>query len=319
MTDTKKEFFVGIDVSKKELQVYVRPEGGQRTFPNTDEGIALLVKHLKSLSPERIVLESTGGIEMNVVNALVVHALPVVVVNARQVRDFAKAIGRLAKTDRIDAKVIAHFADAVRPEIRPLREEDVQRLHALNIRRRQVVQMITSEKNRLSMAPKWTRKTIQDHLSYLGRELSKIDKEIANFIKSSPVWKEKAAILESFKGIGKVTSSILLSALPELGTLSNRKLAALVGVAPLNRDSGIYRGRRSAWGGRKNVRCALYMAALASVRFNPVIKDFYQRLIASGKPPKVALTACMRKILVILNSMVKNMSYWQPPTPQKSS
>ena len=319
MTDIKKEFFVGIDVSKKELQVYVRPEGGQKTFTNTEEGIAQLVKHLKSLSPERIVLESTGGIEMNVVNALVVHALPVVVVNARQVRDFAKAIGRLAKTDRIDAKVIAHFADAVRPEIRPLREEDAQRLHALNIRRRQVVQMITSEKNRLSMAPKWTRKTIQDHLSYLGRELSKIDKEIANFIKSSPVWKEKADILESFKGVGKVTASVLLAALPELGTLSNRKLAALVGVAPLNRDSGIYRGRRSVWGGRKNVRCALYMAALASVRFNPVIKDFYQRLIASGKPPKVALTACMRKILVILNSMVKNMSYWQPPTPQKSS
>ena len=243
MTDTKRDFFVGIDVSKRELQVYVRPDGGQKTFANTDEGIALLVKYLKSLSPELIVLESTGGIEMNVVNALVVHALPVVVANARQIRDFAKAIGRLVKTDRIDARVIAHFADAVRPEIRPLRGEDAQRLHALNIRRRQVVQMITSEKNRLSMAPKWTRKTIQDHLSYLGRELSKIDKEIANFIKSSPVWKERADILESFKGVGKVTASILLAALPELGTLSNRKLAALAGVAPLNRDSGIYRGR----------------------------------------------------------------------------
>ncbi|RTZ91541.1 MAG: IS110 family transposase, partial [Deltaproteobacteria bacterium] len=300
-------------------QVCVRPDGNQRTFANTDEGIAQLVKYLTPLSPKLIVLESTGGIEMNAVNILADNNLPVVVINARQVRNFAKAIGSLAKTDRIDARVIAHFAEAVKPEVRPLRKEKAQMLHALNVRRRQLVQMITSERNRLSTAPKWTRKTIQDHIDWLHRELHKIDKEISNHIKNSPIWKEKADILQSFKGVGAVTSSLLLTSLPELGTLSNRKLAALVGVAPLNRDSGFYRGKRFVWGGRKNVRCALYMAALAAVRFNPVIKVFYERLIDSGKPPKVALTACMRKILIILNSMMKNMTYWQTSTPQNNS
>lgn len=319
MIEREREVFVGIDVSKKELQLYVRPDGKQESFANTDEGIFLLVEYLKPFSPKLIVMEATGGIEMNMVNALVDNSLPVVVVNARQVRNFAKAIGSLAKTDRIDARVIAHFAEAVRPEIRPLREEKAQRLHALNIRHRQLVQMITSERNRLSIAPRWTRKTIQDHIDWLDKELSKIDEEISSLIKNSPVWKEKADILQSFKGVGSVTSSLLLTSLPELGTLSNRKLAALVGVAPLNRDSGFYRGKRFVWGGRKNVRCALYMAALVAIRFNPAIKAFYKRLIESGKPPKVALTACMRKVLVILNSMVKNITYWQSPTPQNNS
>jgi len=310
-----KETFVGIDVSKKELQVYVRPDGKRDVFANTEEGVAQMLTFLKSFSPTLVVLETTGGLEIEATNALVDHSLPVVIVNARHVRNFAKALGTLAKTDRIDAEIIAHFAEAVRPEIRPLRDEQAQRLHALNVRRRQLVQMITSERNRLSQASKWTAKTIQDHIDWLSREISKIDKEISHLIKNSPVWREKDAILQSFKGIGSITSSVLLAALPELGTLNARKISALVGVAPLNRDSGIFRGKRFVWGGRKEVRCALYMATLSAIRFNPVIKTFYKRLIQAGKPPKIAITACMRKTLVILNSMIKNMTYWQPSIP----
>jgi transposase len=307
------ETFVGIDVSKSDLELYLRPNSEQMTFANTEDGICLLLDFLKPFSPSLLVVEATGGLEMALVNALAAQDLPVVVVNARQVRDFAKATGKLAKTDRIDAQVIAHFAEAVRPEVRPLKDEQTQRLHALNMRRQQLIHMIRAEQNRLTSAPKWTTKTIKSHITWLKKDLAKLDKEISNFIKGSPIWHEKDAILQSFKGVGPVTSSVLLASLPELGTLHSKKISALVGVAPLNRDSGQFRGKRGVWGGRANVRSVLYMSAMTAIRFNPVIKTFYNRLTEAGKPHKVATTACMRKMLVILNSMIKNQNYWLPP------
>lgn len=314
---SETELFVGIDVSKSELQVAVRPEGKAITFANSEDGIALLIDFLKPLCPTLVVLEATGGLEMSLVNALAVKEIPVVVVNARQVRDFAKAIGRLAKTDRIDAEVIAQFAEAVRPPIRPLKDEETQRLHALNSRRSQLVGMIRGEQNRLSSAPKWTQKEIQSHLQWLRKALDKIDKDISDLIKKSPMWHEKEAILRSFKGIGPVTCATLLAGLPELGTISSKPLSALIGVAPLNRDSGQFRGKRAVWGGRDNVRSVLYMATMSAIRFNPIISSFYNRLKGAGKPHKVAMTACMRKIIVTLNSMIKNKTYWNPLVAEK--
>jgi transposase len=311
------DLFVGIDVSKSELQVAVRPEGKAMTFANTDDGIALLIDYLKPLRPSLVVLEATGGLEISLVNAMAVKEFPVVVVNARQVRDFAKAIGRLAKTDRIDADVIAQFADALRPPVRPLKDEETQRLHALNSRRRQLVSMIRSEQNRLSSAPKWTQKEIQTHLRWLRKALDKMDRDISDLIKGSPMWREKEAILRSFKGVGPVTSATLLAALPELGTIGSKSLSALIGVAPLNRDSGQLRGKRAVWGGRDNVRSVLYMATMSAIRFNPAISSFYNRLKGAGKPHKVAMTACMHKTIVILNSMIKNKTYWHPLAAEK--
>lgn len=302
--------FIGIDVSKDELQVFVRPTAENRVFGNTDEGIGVLVDVVKSFSPSLVVLEATGGLEMAVTNALATGGFPVVVVNARQVRDFAKATGKLAKTDAIDAQVIAHFAEAVRPPIRVLKDEQSQHLHALNIRRRQLTQMISAEQNRLSSAPKWTQKPIQSHIAWLKKELAKIDKKVSNFVKGSPIWREKSALLQSVKGVGPVTSSTLLASLPELGTIGSKQISALVGLAPLNRDSGQFRGKRTVWGGRQNVRSVLYMATMAAIRFNPVIGSFYTKLKQAGKPHKVAITAAMRKLLVILNSMVKNKTHW---------
>jgi transposase len=314
---SNSDLFVGIDVSKSELQVAVRPEGKAMTFANTDDGIALLIDYLKPLRPSLVVLEATGGLEISLVNAMAVKEFPVVVVNARQVRDFAKAIGRLAKTDRIDADVIAQFADVLRPPVRPLKDEETQRLHALNSRRRQLVSMIRSEQNRLSSAPKWTQKEIQTHLRWLRKALDKMDRDISDLIKGSPMWREKEAILRSFKGVGPVTSATLLAALPELGTIGSKSLSALIGVAPLNRDSGQLRGKRAVWGGRDNVRSVLYMATMSAIRFNPAISSFYNRLKGAGKPHKVAMTACMHKTIVILNSMIKNKTYWHPLAAEK--
>jgi transposase len=314
---SKSDVFVGIDISKAELQVATRPEGKPMTFANTEDGIAFLIEFLKSLCPSLVVLEATGGLEIAVVNAMAVKEFPVVVVNARQIRDFAKALGRLAKTDRVDAEVIAQFAEAVRPVLRPLKDEQTQRLQALNTRRSQLVAMIRSEQNRLHSAPKWTVKEIQSHLKWLKNALEKMDKEIADLIKGSPIWCEKNAILQSFKGVGPVTSAILLAAVPELGSIASKPLSALIGVAPLNRDSGQSRGKRVVWGGRQNVRSVLYMATMAAIRFNPVISVFYTRLRDAGKPHKVAITACMRKTIVTLNSMIKNQRYWHSPIPEK--
>jgi transposase len=308
----EKEVFVGIDVAKEELEVAVFPRADTETWPNTEEGILRLVGHLKSLCPTLVVLEATGGLEMPCVGALAAEGLPVVVMNPRQIRDFAKATGRLAKTDRIDAKTIARFAEAVRPEIRELKTEEMQELTALGLRRRQIIQMITSEKNRLATASKWPREDIKEHISWLEKRLSDVNSELNKAIRSSPVWREKDDLLRSVPGVGPVLSATLLSQLPELGSLNRKQIAALVGVAPLNRDSGQFRGKRCVWGGRASVRSVLYMAALVATRFNPAIAVFYHRLRIAGKEHKVALTACMRKLLTILNAMARDRTHWSP-------
>jgi transposase len=302
--------FVGVDVSKLVLDVNVLPSDQAQQFTNDDKGVKQLVTFLRKIDPALIVFESTGGLEMLAVSSLVEHQLPVVIINPRQVRDFAKATGRLAKTDAIDAGTIARFARDIRPEIRPLKDEHAQALSALNTRRRQIVDMLVAEKNRLYSALKPNRKSIQQHIRWLEKALENINNDIDQMIKKSPTFCKNNKILQSFKGVGPVTSATLLCDLPELGSLDRKKIAALVGVAPLNCDSGQYRGRRRIMGGRAGVRRNLYMAAVAALRHNPTIKAFYDRLIAAGKPPKLALTACMRKILVILNAMIKNRSYW---------
>lgn len=304
------EAYVGVDVSKSSLDLNVLPSNQTKQFSNDDKGVTQLVKFLRKIDPTLIVFESTGGLEMLAVSSLVQHQLLVVIINPRQVRDFAKATGRLAKSDAIDAGTIARFARDIRPEIRPFKDEQTQVLSALNRRRRQIVDMLVAEKNRLYTALKPNRKSIEQHIRWLEKALKDINNDIDQMIKRSPTWRKDDKILQSFKGVGPVTSTTLLCALPELGSLDRKKIAALVGVAPLNCDSGKYRGRRRVMGGRSDVRRSLYMAAVASLRYNPMIKAFYDRLINAGKPPKLALTACMRKILVTLNAMMKNRSYW---------
>jgi len=310
MNQKEQECFVGIDIAKSELVVAVRPTGAIQSFPNTQEGLTSLVEWLRPLCPVLILMEATGGFSRAALNALAMARVPVVAVNPRQIRDFARSVGLLAKTDAIDAQVIARFAEAVRPEERPLKDLDTQKLEELNTRRRQIVEMLTAEKNRLSAARGWARKDIQAHIAWLEKRLENVNRELDDFITKSPLWRRKQTILTSFLGVGPVVTSTLLGGLPELGTLSGRKISALIGVAPFNRDSGKYRGRRSCWGGRARVRAALYMAALTAIRHNPVIRVFYQRLREAGKPFKVAIVACMRKILVTLNAMLKNNTCW---------
>ena len=304
------EAYIGVDVSKDLLDVKVLPSNKAQQFSNDDPGIKKFITFVKKIDPQLIVFESTGGLELLAVSSLIEKHLPVVVINPRQVRDFAKATGRLAKTDSIDADTIARFARDIRPEVRPIKDEHTQLLSALNARRRQIVDMLVAEKNRLYSAQKPNIKSIQEHIQYLERTLEDINKDINKTIKKSPTWRENDRILQSFKGVGPVVSATLLCDLPELGTLNRKKIATLVGVAPLNCDSGRFRGRRRIKGGRANVRRKLYMAAVASIRHNPMMKEFYDKLIDAGKPPKLALTACMRKILTILNAMMKNRTYW---------
>lgn len=301
---------VGIDVSKAQLDVEIRPSGEKQSFANDKVGNKALVKWLAKIAPTLIVLEATGGYERQVTRALVSADLPAVVVNPRQVRDFAKATGQLAKTDSIDAGVLAHFAEVIRPELRPLPDAVTLELRALTSRRRQFLEMIAAENNRLEMTSKAVRKSINAHVGYLEQALEHINQELDRAIEQNPIWKENEDLLRSAKGIGPVTSRTLLAELPELGTLDRKQIAALVGVAPFNRDSGSLKGRRSIWGGRAPVRGALYMATLVATRRNPVIRDFYNRLIAKGKLFKVALVACMRKLLTILNSMIKHKTRW---------
>lgn len=303
--------YVGIDVSKAQLDVAVRSTCDGWKSPNNEDGVAQLVSCLKELSPSLVVLEATGGWELSVVAALAAAGLPTAVVNPRHVRDFAKATGKLAKTDRIDAQVLAHFAEAVHPTLRPLPDAQAQELAALLARRRQVIEMLTAEKNRWGMARSSVRPGIQEHITWLERTLADLDEHLGRTLRESPVWREKEELLRSVPGVGPVLSLTLLAELPELGALGRRQVAALVGVAPLNRDSGTLRGKRTVWGGRAPVRAALYMAALVATRFNPVIRAFYQRLCAAGKPKKVALTACMHKLLTILNAMLKHRTPWQ--------
>lgn len=307
--------FVGIDVSKAQLDVAVRPEG-RFSVVHDEHGVAELLTQFHALRPTLIVLEATGGMELPLTSALALAGLPVVVINPRQVRDFAKATGQLAKTDAIDAQVLAHFAEVIRPEPRPLPDEQTQALAALVARRQQLIEMLTAEKNRLASARTSVRKNLRAHIAWLERALRQADTDLADAIRQSPVWREKDELLRSVPGIGPVLTSTLLANLPELGTLTHKQIAALVGVAPLNRDSGRLRGRRTVWGGRAHVRTALYMGAIVAARFNPVIRAFYQRLCAAGKAKKVALVACMRKLLTILNAMLKHRTPWSPTLVQ---
>ncbi len=309
-----KEFplFVGIDVSKDRLDVAVRPTGEAWQIPYDAQGISSLMALLKERAPHLVVLEATGGMELAVAGELAASQLPMVVVNPRHVRDFARAVGKLAKTDALDAQVLAHFAEAVQPEPRALPDASTQELGALMARRRQLVEMITAEKNRMRTATQRIRPKVQAHIRWLDENLKDLDQDLGDFLRSSPMWKDKDELLRSTPGVGPVLSMTLLSDLPELGTLNRGEIAALVGVAPFNRDSGTLRGKRKVWGGRGQVRAALYMAALVATRYNPVLRVFYQRLCAAGKPKKVALTACMRKLLTILNAMVKHQHPWNP-------
>jgi transposase len=302
--------FVGIDVSLTRLDIALRP-GASSSHPHDESAIAAVVEHLRVLSPTLIVLEATGGMEIPLTSALATAGLPVVVVNPRQVRDFAKASGRLAKTDALDAQVLAQFAEVMRPQPRLLPDAETRALAALLTRRRQLVEMLTAEKNRLLSAASPIRKRVRAHISWLERELDRTNTELSEAIRHSPVWREKDDLLQSVPGVGPVLTSTLLASLPELGTLTNKQIAALVGVAPLNRDSGTLRGRRTVWGGRAQVRAVLYMGAMVAARFNPVIRVFYQRLQRAGKTKKVALTACMRKLLTILNAMLKHRTPWR--------
>ena len=302
--------FVGIDVSKAQVDVAVRPTGKRWTLPYDQTGIEGLIPQIVDLEPALVLLEATGGLELPLVAALAAAALPVVVVNPRQVRDFAKAIGTLAKTDTLDAGVLAHFADAVRPEVRPLKDAETQVLNSLTARRHQVMTMLVSEKNRLGTAIGAVSPRIEAHIAWLEQELSDLDKGLRQTLRRSPVWREKDDLLRTVPGVGPQLSLTLLAYLPELGTLDRKQIAALVGVAPYNRDSGTLQGKRAVWGGRSRVRAVLYMGALVASRHNPAIRDFYQRLLAAGKPKKVAPVASMRKLLVILNGMLKHGSPW---------
>lgn len=304
------ERYAGIDVAKDSLEVFIRPDTIKKSFPNDEKGRTDLVQFLGKIEPCLVVLEASGGYEIPVVEVLALHRLNVVVINPKQVRDFAKATGRLAKTDAIDAEVIARFGEVIRPEIRPLKDADAQRLQAFVTRRRQLVQMLTEEKNRLHSAPSWTRTDIEAHIAWLTDCINAIGKDITTLIKKTPLWREKENLLRTFKGIGPVNACTLLARLPELGQLNRKKIAALAGLAPINRDSGKYRGKRTIFAGRADVRAALYMATLSAKCHNPAIKVFYERLIHAGKLPKVALTACMHKVLIILNAMVRTNTPW---------
>ncbi len=310
----QQAIYVGIDVAKARVDVAVRPLDDRWEISHDQKGITKLVSQLETLDPAMVLLEATGGLELSLVAALAAAALPVVVVNPRQVRDFARATGKLAKTDSLDAAVLAHFAEAVQPPVRPLRDAETQALNTLAARRHQVMSMRVSEKNRLSAAAPDIRPRIEAHIAWLEQELDDLDKTLKQTLRGSPIWREKDDLLRSVPGVGPQLSLALLAYLPELGTLDRRQIAALVGVAPYNRDSGTLRGKRTVWGGRAQVRAALYMGALVASRHNPIITGLYQRLLAAGKPKKLALTACMRKLLIILNSMLRHGSPWRNTT-----
>src|SRR5215210_7127189 len=305
---------VGIDVSKRTLDVCLLPEGEPFVLPNDQQGVDELLSRLEDSPPELVVLEATGRYERLAATSIAAAGIPVAVVNPRQARDFAKAIGRLAKTDRIDAFVLARFAEAVRPEPKAPPKTEALEFQAIVARRRQLIQMMTAEKNRLGAATsRKVRSRLEAHIRWLEKELARIDQDLDEAIADSPTFKESETLLRSVPGVGPVLCRTLLAELPELGSLSPRELSALVGVAPINRDSGTLRGRRSVWGGRARVREALYMAALVATRYTPAIKEFYGRLVASGKPKKVALVACMRKLLTILNAMIRERTPWRFP------
>ena len=307
--------FVGIDVSSQRLDVDSLPASHHFSEPNTEDGIASLVLRLQKLNPQIVLLEATGGYEVPVAYALYEAGLPVVIMNPKALRHFAKAIGKLAKTDKLDAQVLALYAQSIRPPVRPLKDQEQLELANLMTRRRQLQGMIVMEGNRRRTCTPKVRGNIDQSLAHLRQLLQDLDREIHDSIRRTPLWHENSEILQSFKGIGPKVSASLIADMPELGLLPANKASALAGLAPMNRDSGQYRGKRKIQGGRPAVRQALYMAALVASHHNPVIMEFYQRLRLAGKPAKVALTACMRKILVILNAMLKNRTYWNPQLP----
>ena len=304
--------FVGIDVGKAYLDVAVRPTGTHERLPNDEEGIARLVDCLRAASPTLVVLEATGGLEVPLTAALATAGLAVAVVNPRQVRDFAKAVGQLAKTDALDALVLARFAEVVRPEPRPLPDADAQALSALLTRHRQVIAMLVAEQQRLATTVAALRPRVEAHIAWLRQERDELDRQLRDRVRGSPAWREDDDLLQSVPGVGPVLATTLIAELPELGRLNRKQIATLVGVAPLNCESGILRGRRIVWGGRAQVRAALWMGTLVAVQRNPVLRRFYERLVAAGKPKKVALTACMHKLLLILNALLRQRTRWQP-------
>jgi transposase len=302
--------FAGIDVSKQWLDVGQFPDGAHRRVRNDEEGFGTLLEMLQALEPELVVLEATGGLESHVSAFLTAHGLPVAVVNPRQVREFARATGRLAKTDTIDAQVLARFAEAVRPQVRWLPDAEARELRELVSRRQQLLEMLTMEKNHRQNVSSVVKPGLEAHIAWLSDEIAAVEKHVEQVIKASPVWRERDELYRSVPGVGPVLSSTLLAGLPELGHLNRKEIAALVGVAPLNRDSGLFRGRRSVWGGRAAIRAVLYMAALVATRRNSHIRAFHQRLIAAGKPGKVAVVACMRKLLTTLNAIARSSTPW---------
>ena len=308
-----ERIFVGLDVSKDRLDVHVRPTGERFAVTYDDAGLAALLSRLSPLQPTLVVLEATGGYEVAVAAALANAGLPVAVVNPRQIRDFARATGQLAKTDSLDARVTARFAETVQPPARPLATEQAQVLGELIARRRQLVEMLGAETNRRRQArDRGLQKRITAHVSWLTRAIEELEGAIKRLIRSSPVWRETEDLLTSAPGIGDITAHALIADLPELGRLTRRRIAALVGIAPVNRDSGLWRGRRMIGGGRPAVRRALYMATMVAIRYNPPIAAVYRRLTRAGRPKKVAIIAAMRKLVTILNAMLRDRCPWQP-------
>jgi len=305
------EIYVGIDVSKDSLDVIALPSKEKWRYANDEVGIGKLVARLKKLSTSLIVMEPTGGLEAMVAAALAAEGINVAIVNARQIRDYARATGKLAKTDKLDALVMAEFASVIKPQPRQLRDEESEEIKATVSRRRQLLGMLTAEKNRMAIARKNLKPNILAHIEWLKKEIADLDRDLRRRIEGSPIWRVKDDLLQSIPGVGRVLSATLLAELPELGKLNRRQIAALVGVAPFNRDSGIMKGKRSVWGGRASIRAVLYMATLASTRYNPVIRSFYQQLLVRGKAKKVALVACMRRLLTIMNAILKYQRAWR--------
>lgn len=312
MSEIVMEKFVGIDVSKSTLDVCVEPISEELHVDYDDKGIARIVKRLLELTPTLVVLEATGGLEVRISMELASKGLPLAVINPRQARDFAKATGQLAKTDRVDARVLAAFGRAIRPAVRLLRDGETLELDDLLTRRRQLIDMRVQETLRLGTASTLQKKSLTTHIAWLNKRIDDLDKDLTNRLRKSKVWCVKDDLLSGIPGVGAVTSMTMLGRCPELGTLNSREISKLVGVAPLANDSGKHHGKRFIWGGRADVRAVLYMAALSAMRCNKVIKEFAERLSKAGKPPKVVIVACMRKLLTIMNAMLKNNTPWDP-------
>jgi transposase len=311
--------WVGIDVSKATLDVYLRPSGEQIQVANQEAGIATLVTQLQRFKIQQVILESTGGLELEVAKSLQAAGIAVSIINPRQGRDFAKASGKLAKTDRIDAAVLAHFGEALQPPITVLASDQARALQDAVTRRRQLVEMLSTEKNRRASLRSQMRQNVDIHIEWLEEQIQLLDEEIEQLSQSQSEWRSRIDLLKTVPGVGPVIATTLMASLPELGAVSDKRISALVGVAPFNRDSGQMRGKRTIWGGRANVRAVLYMGTMTAVRYNPVLKAFYERLLSQGKAKKVALIACMHKLLRILNAMMRDLKPWQMPSVNASA